>query len=99
MAWGFATWDANGVDNNTGLVKINALATLQANNTLTGTFSYPLPSGYSLAYLVQAGGQATGRRKIQVSGNSLILTNVGDSDFSADTYPRYDTSFILVYAR
>ena len=99
MGWGFGTWDANGADNNTGLVRINALATLQAGNGTTGTFSFALPSGYTLDFLVQPGGLATGRRRIAVSGNTLVLSNVGDTDFSAGTYPRYDMSFILAYAR
>lgn len=99
MAWGFATWDANGVDNNTGLVKINALATIQASNTTAGTFSYSVPAGYSLDFLVQPAGQYTGRRRIQVSGGNIILTNVADTDYSAGTYPSYDMSFILIYAR
>lgn len=99
MGWGFATWDANGVDNNTGLVKINSLGVLQAGNTTAGTFSYALPSGYSLAFLVQPAGVYTGRRSITVSGGNLILANVADDNYSANTYPRYDMSFILVYAR
>ena len=99
MGWGFATWDANGVDNNTGLVKINALATLQASANTTGTFSYNLPDGYSLAFLLQPAGAYSGRRKITVSGNTITLSNTGDGDYSANTYPRYDASFILIYAR
>jgi len=99
MAYGFGTWDASGVDNNTGLVKINALATLQADTNTAGTFSYSLPSGYTLDLLIQPAGQYTGRRRILVSGNSLLLTNVGDTDYSSGTYPRYAMSFILIYAR
>lgn len=99
MAWGFGTWDANGVDNNTGLVRINALATLQAASGTTGTFTFALPSGYTLDFLVQPGGVATGRRRIVVSGSALILTNVSDTDFSTGTYPRYAMTFILAYAR
>lgn len=99
MGYGFGTWDANGVDNNTGLVKINALATLQADSGTAGTFNYSVPSGYSLAFLVQPAGAYTGRRRIDVSGGSLVLTNVADNDYSSGTYPRYDMSFILVYAR
>lgn len=99
MAYGFGTWDANGVDNNTGLVKINALATLQADTNTAGTFSYALPSGYTLDFLIQPAGQYTGRRRISVSGNSLVLSNVADTDYSAGTYPRYAMTFILIYAR
>lgn len=99
MGWGFATWDANGIDNNTGLVKINALGTLQAGNDTAGTFSYSVPSGYSLAFLIQPAGAYTGRRRITVSGNAITLVNVANDDYSANTYPRYDMSFILLYAR
>lgn len=100
MGWGFGTWDANGVDNNTGLVKINALATIRADASTTGSFSYAVPSGYSLSFLVQAGGPfSAGRRKITISGGVVTLANTTDTDYSAGTYPRYATSFILIYAR
>lgn len=99
MAWGFATYDANGADNNTGLVKINSLTTLQAGADTAGTFNYAVPAGYSLAFLVQPAGQFTGRRRIQISGGSVILSNVADNDYSTGTYPRYAMSFILIYAR
>lgn len=99
MGYGLGTWDASGVDNNTGLVKINSLAVLQASNATAGTFTYSLPAGYTMDFLVQPAGVYTGRRRIAVSGSSLVLSNVSDTDYSAGTYPRYDMSFILVYAR
>lgn len=97
--YGFATWDANGVDNNTGIVKINAIASLSADVNTSGSFSYGLPSGYTMDFLIQPAGKFTGRRRIQISGNVITLTNVADNDYSSDTYPRYDYSFILIYAR
>lgn len=99
MGWGFATWDANGVDNNTGLVKINSLGVFQADSNTAGTYNFTLPSGYTLAFLVQPAGVFSGRRRITVSGGSITLANVADNDYSAGTYPRYSQSFILVYAR
>ena len=52
--WGIATWDANGVDNNTGLVRVLVLgtATLTDGQT-TGTWSYAVPTGMRIDYLFQ----------------------------------------------
>lgn len=100
MAWGFGTWDANGVDNNTGLVKINALGSLTISDGTTGTFNFALPTGYTMDFLVQAGGDTqTGRRRIAVSGSSLVISLADSGDYSAGTYPRFANDFILVYAR
>lgn len=99
MGWGFATWDASGVDNNTGLVKINSLGIIQLSSTTTGSYSFDLPPGYTLDFLVQPAGDYVGRRYITVSGNTITISSAGSTDYSANTYPSFAVDFILVYAR
>lgn len=99
MTWGFGTWDASGVDNNTGLVKINALGAWQLAPGVTGSQSFSLPAGYTLDYLVQGYGDFTGtRKKITVSGNTITVAATSSSDYSAGTYPDVGMT-ILAYAR
>lgn len=100
MSYGFGTWDASGNDNNTGLVKINAVAVWVVSATQTGSQSYPVPAGYSLDVLFQPGGEVvgSGRRRISVSGGQVTISAVGDGDFSDGTIPNY-AGTILIYAR
>lgn len=101
MAYGFGTWDANGVDNNTGLVRINALGAMSIDGTSNYNNSFPLPAGYILDYLFQPNGAAvnnTGRKRISVSGSSILVTQVSDSDYSNGTFPTVP-GFILAFAR
>ncbi|MDQ1226452.1 hypothetical protein QE443_002613 [Pantoea ananatis] len=99
MSWGFGTWDAAGRDNNTGLVKINAVGTMQFDSNYTGTQSFYLPSGYSLSYLHQAGGNYIGRMRITISGNSVTISSVANDDYSSGTLGKYQMNFVVVYAR
>ncbi|MDF7657645.1 hypothetical protein PUG81_01590 [Erwiniaceae bacterium L1_54_6] len=99
MAYGFATWDASGTDNNTGLVKINALGAWQVAAGATGSQSFSLPTGYTLDFLVQTYGDlGSARKKITASGNTITVTSTTASDYSAGTYPDVGMA-ILAYAR
>lgn len=99
MGYGFATWDANGIDNNTGLVKINAVGIWVVDATETGARTFYRPSGYSLFALYQpAGDVLEGRRRITVSGDTVTISAAGSGDFSEGTIPNYPGA-ILVYAR
>jgi len=100
MAYGFGTWDANSVDNNTGLVKINALGVMSINATSNYNQSFALPTGYSLDYLFQASGDRSGngRKKIYVSGPNVLVSQVSGSDYSAGTFPNVPGN-ILVFVR
>ncbi|MGC0872644.1 hypothetical protein WKG92_07075 [Pantoea agglomerans] len=100
MAYGFGTWDASGVDNNTGLVKINALGVMPIDATSNYNQAFSLPAGYSLDYLFQASGDRSGngRKKIYVSGANMIVTQVASSDFSTGTFPNLPGN-ILVFVR
>lgn len=88
--WGIATWDANGVDNNTGIVRVLVLgtATLTDGQT-TGSWSYTVPTGMRIDYLFQntSGTGTMDRRKFTINGGTVTITAVG-SDYSAGTEPR-----------
>ncbi|WP_224948361.1 hypothetical protein [Pantoea sp. alder70] len=100
MAYGFGTWDANGVDNNTGLVKINALGTMAIDATSNYSQSFSLPSGYSLDYLFQPNADRTGegRKRISVSGSAILVTQVASTDYTNGTFPNVPGT-ILAFAR
>lgn len=100
MAYGFGTWDANGVDNNTGLVKVNALGVMSIDATSNYNQAFSLPAGYSLDYLFQASGDRSGngRKKIYASGSSIVVSQVSGSDYSAGTFPNVPGN-ILVFVR
>jgi hypothetical protein len=101
MAYGFGTWDANGVDNNTGLVRINALGTLSIDASSNYSQAFNLPSGYVLDYLFQPSGEPNSinaRKRISVSGNSIAVTQVAGSDYSNNTFPNVPGT-ILAFAR
>lgn len=100
MAYGFGTWDANGVDNNTGLVKINALGTLAIDSTSNYSQSFSLPSGYTLDYLFQPSGDRSGngRKSISISGNTVVVSQVASDDYSNGTFPNVPGT-VLAFAR
>ncbi|KAF6685044.1 hypothetical protein [Pantoea sp. EKM20T] len=100
MAYGFGTWDVSGVDNNTGLVKINALGVMPIDATSNYNQAFSLPAGYSLDYLFQASGDRSGngRKKIYVSGSNIVVGQVSGSDYSAGTFPNVPGN-ILVFVR
>ncbi|KOA70445.1 hypothetical protein [Pantoea sp. CFSAN033090] len=100
MAYGFGTWDASGLDNNTGLVKINALGVMPIDATSNYNQAFSLPAGYSLDYLFQASGDRSGngRKKIYVSGSNIVVGQVSGSDYSAGTFPNVPGN-ILVFVR
>lgn len=97
MAYGFATWDANGVDNNTGLVKINAIGVVSIDATSNYNQAFSLPSGYILDYLFQASGDrsGTGRKKIYVDGPRIVVSQVSSGDYSASTFPNVPGNILL----
>jgi hypothetical protein len=100
MAYGFGTWDADGVDNNTGLVKVNALGVMSIDATSNYNQAFSLPSGYSLDYLFQASGDRSGngRKKIYANGSSIVVSQVSGSDYSAGTFPNVPGN-VLVFVR
>ncbi|WP_312838420.1 hypothetical protein [Pantoea piersonii] len=100
MAYGFGTWDAGGVDNNTGLVKINALGIMSVDATSNYSQAFSLPSGYAIDYLFQPNGDRSGggRKVITVSGNVISVTQTSSDNYANATYPNVP-GVILVFAR
>lgn len=98
--WGIATWDGNGTDNNTGLVRILVLgtATLTDGQT-TGSWSYSVPSGMRIDYLFQNTSAAgtTNRRRFTVNGSTISISAAG-ADYSAGTEPR-SAGRVIFYLR
>jgi len=97
-SWGIRTWDANGADNNTGLVRILVKGFFKVTaGQQTGSSAISLPSGYVLDYLFQpsTGDLTTKRRKVAISGGTLTLTSVADTDFSTGTQPALGGNFLL----
>lgn len=100
MAYGFGTWDASGVDNNTGLVRILALGVISlARSQVSGSWSFSVPAGYTLDFLYQ-GTDPTGttdRRMITISGNTVSIS-AANGNYAANTTPA-ESGNILVYVR
>lgn len=100
MAYGFGTWDASGVDNNTGLVKVNALGVMAIDATSNYSQPFAVPAGYTLDYLFQPSGDrnGNGRKKIYVSGGSIVVSQVGSGDYSEGTFPNAPGN-VIVFVR
>lgn len=96
--WGIRTWDANGVDNNTGLVRVLVKGFFSVSaGQQSGSSSISLPSGYVLDYLFQpsTGTLNTTRRRVTISGGTLTISSVADSDFSTGTQAALGGNFLL----
>lgn len=101
MSWGIQTWDANGNQNNYGLVPVSMLGFFSVTNgQQSGSASYTLPSGFVMEILQVSSDAAytTTRRKINISGGSVSISSVSDTDFGANTYPAV-AGFIIAYLR
>ncbi len=101
MAYGLQTFDGNGADNNTGIVRILALGTFSVGQEQSNSATFTVPAGYRMDYLFQSH-QATGgtasRRLITISGGTISLSAVGNGDFSAGTQNAM-AGYFLLYAR
>lgn len=101
MSWGIQTWDENGNQNNYGLVPVSVLGFFSlANGQQSGSATYTLPAGFIMEILQVSSDAAytTTRRKINISGGSVSISSVSDTDFSANTYPAV-AGFIIAYLR
>lgn len=96
--WGVATWDANGVDNNTGIVRVlvKGRIVLEEGQT-SGVYSFSVPSGYVLDFLAQyaALGFSQGRRKINITGGTVTISSAADNDYSAGTMMNVAANVII----
>ena len=87
--WGIATWDANGVDNNTGLVRVLVVGTATlGDGQVSGSWSFAVPAGMRLDYLFQNTASAASftRRRFIINGGRVSIVSVGE-DYSAGTEP------------
>ncbi|UIL51508.1 hypothetical protein LZU96_14905 [Pantoea agglomerans] len=87
MGYGLGTWDSNGIDNNTGLVRILAVGTWTVSEQQTGSINFIIPSGYVMDYLFQSSqiSFSTNRRRVTINGGLVTLSAVGGGDFSSGT--------------
>ncbi len=87
MSYGLGTWDANGVDNNTGLVRILAVGTWTVTEQQTGSTNFTIPAGYVMDYLFQSSQitYSTNRRRVTIDGGSVTLSPAAAGDFSSGT--------------
>lgn len=95
--WGIQTWDANGVPNNYGLVPIYILGQSFIGENQEGSWSYNVPNGFSLDYLMvpNPGGRSpNGRRIITISGSTIIASNTDSNNASPNTFPRSAYSIV-----
>ncbi len=96
--WGFGTWDSSGKDTNTGIVRILSAGTLVVTNgQKSGSFTFPVPSGYRLDYNFQANMDAAplGRRRITISGNTATISAAGDTDYSTGSLQAFAGIFLF----
>lgn len=88
--YGVATWDGNGRPNNYGIKPVSVSGTLQlSRGQKSGSYSVAVPPGCKLTYFQISNdtGYSTERRKVNISGGSVTISSVGDTDYSANTEP------------
>jgi len=94
MAYGFGTWDGNGVYNNTGLQPVNVLGYVSvADGVLSASFAFNVPAGNTLRFIVvpnsNQDGTGNNRRQIFVSGNSVVIQAAPNNVSGPDRFPTY----------
>ncbi|QCW18516.1 outer membrane protein [Escherichia phage vB_EcoS_W011D] len=97
MAYGISTWDANGVYNNYGIKPVSVISNIPlASGQTSGQWSFNVPAGKKLGYVVglDAGGQQVGRR-IEISGNSIIIHPATTSELGYNYYPASQCELIV----
>ncbi len=101
MSYGFATWDGSGNYNNNGLQAVNVVGYVRIDeNTLNATFTFNLPTGTSLRFLVMPDSSTDGtgdnRRRIYVSGNAVVVEPAPNNVAGTDRFP-LNAMFIMGY--
>lgn len=93
MAYGFDSWDASGVSNNTGLASFFQVGVMEIRGTGAGTVTqtFSVPNGYRLSYFILAGsavnsgqGEAAYSYSVSISGGTVTLNRValGNAPFN-----------------
>lgn len=96
--WGLRIWDENGKDINTGFVRVLVKSQLTlSQDQQSASMSVTVPSGYILDFLVQpsTGDFSSKRRRISISGGTINVSAVSDSDYSSGTYPAFAANVLL----
>lgn len=95
--YGVGTWDANGKFNNYGIQPITVVGR-QSLELLqrTGTYTYTVPSGYVLRFFHTTTIIAAlrERRRVVVSGNSIVITDAGNDNVAASTFPALQAELV-----
>ncbi|MDH2066897.1 hypothetical protein [Pantoea sp. GD03673] len=101
MAYGFGTWDASGNYSNNGLIPVNILGYFRIDeNILNATFNFSIPAGFTLRFVVMPDSSTDGvgdnRRRIYVSGNSIIVEPAPNNVSGTDRFP-LNAMYIMGY--
>ncbi|MBH1892994.1 hypothetical protein I5T97_14170 [Serratia marcescens] len=99
MTWGFQTWDANGIPNNTGIVKVFTIGTIRVEqNQKAGAWSFTVPNGYKIDFMtLQEGiGFTQERRGVRVIGNNIIEMFDASGLWGSGTAPA-NSGWIIIY--
>lgn len=98
--WGVATWDENGVDNNTGIVRVLVLGTATlTDGQASGSWNFTVPAGMTIGYLFQNTSSAgtVDRRRFSVTGGTISISAVS-GDYSNGTECR-SAGRVIFYLR
>jgi len=99
MAWGIQTWDANGIPNNYGIKPVSVVGMVSlAEGQASGSWSFPVPAGFRLGYVVSLdnGGTKVGRQVV-ISGN--IITISPASEIGPGNYPASACELVVFMER
>lgn len=96
MAYGFDSFDSNGISNNYGIVPISVLGMITLSSGQTGSWSFNPPSGYGIGYEFTSteNNYETTSRFVTDSGGSLTVSSSG----SGKIIPN-GPGFLTVYIR
>ncbi|MDV7025570.1 hypothetical protein R4P48_23300 [Atlantibacter subterranea] len=99
MVWGIQTWDANGIPNNYGIKPVSVVGTVPlAEGQASGAWSFPVPAGFKLGYVVSLdnGGTKVGRQVV-ISGNTISLSPA--SEIGPGNYPASACELVVFMER
>lgn len=99
MTWGFQTWDANGIPNNTGIVKVFTIGIIRVEqNQKSGSWNFNVPSGYKIDFMsIQEGIGFTGeRRGLRVVNNKMVEMFDASGLWGGGTAPA-NSGWVVIY--
>lgn len=99
MGWGFQTWDANGIPNNTGIVKVFTIGTIRVERDQNaGSWNFTVPHGYAVDFMSIQDGKdfPQKRRGLRVIGNNTIEMFDANGVWGGGTAPAY-AGWVIFY--